>query len=95
MNSNITQGGTFSSPFFPVQYSRDYNAEYVVTCEADASLNCRIRVVFSDFLLADMSIMEVAVLQSHPAMLVQGRAAMRNDHTISTKPVAVNDNSSK
>ncbi|RZF41963.1 hypothetical protein LSTR_LSTR012340 [Laodelphax striatellus] len=58
MNSNITQGGTFSSPFFPVQYSRDYNAEYVVTCEADASLNCRIRVVFSDFLLADMSIME-------------------------------------
>ncbi|RZF34981.1 hypothetical protein LSTR_LSTR017371 [Laodelphax striatellus] len=62
MNSNITQGGTFSSPFFPVQYSRDYNAEYVVTCEADASLNCRIRVVFSDFLLADMSIMEVIII---------------------------------
>ncbi|XP_022193710.2 uncharacterized protein LOC111051493 [Nilaparvata lugens] len=58
MNSNITQGGTFSSPFFPVQYSRDYNAEYVVKCEADSSLTCRIRVVFSDFLLADMSIME-------------------------------------
>ncbi|XP_075221183.1 CUB and LDLa domain isoform X2 [Lycorma delicatula] len=55
---NVSHGGSFSSPFFPSQYPRDYGIEYVITCEADSSMNCRVRIIFSDFQLADTSVME-------------------------------------
>ncbi|XP_012154412.2 CUB and LDLa domain isoform X1 [Megachile rotundata] len=54
---NSTGGGILTSPFFPVRYPRDLGLEYVVTCPNDAP-SCRIRLLFSDFQLAAVSIME-------------------------------------
>ena len=55
---NITGGGILTSPFFPARYPRDLGMEYIVTCPTDAP-SCRVRVLFSDFQLATVSIMEV------------------------------------
>ncbi|XP_034175661.2 CUB and LDLa domain isoform X1 [Osmia lignaria lignaria] len=54
---NNTGGGILTSPFFPVRYPRDLGLEYVVTCPNEAP-SCRIRLLFSDFQLATVSIME-------------------------------------
>lgn len=56
---NNTGGGILTSPFFPARYPRDLGLEYVVTCPNEAS-SCRIRLLFSDFQLATVSIMEVS-----------------------------------
>lgn len=55
---NNTGGGILTSPFFPARYPRDLGLEYVVTCPSEAP-SCRIRLLFSDFQLATVSIMEV------------------------------------
>src|SRR5690349_13035549 len=44
-----------SSPFFPALYPRDYSTEHVINCEV---VNCRIRLVFSDFQISRSSNME-------------------------------------
>ncbi|XP_060816755.1 uncharacterized protein LOC132907556 isoform X2 [Bombus pascuorum] len=54
---NSTGGGILTSPFFPARYPRDLGLEYVVTCPNEAP-SCRIRLLFSDFQLATVSIME-------------------------------------
>ncbi|KZC05443.1 Neuropilin and tolloid-like protein 1, partial [Dufourea novaeangliae] len=54
---NSTGGGILTSPFFPARYPRDLGLEYVVTCPSDAP-SCRVRLLFSDFQLATVSIME-------------------------------------
>ncbi|CAL7941597.1 unnamed protein product [Xylocopa violacea] len=54
---NSTGGGILTSPFFPARYSRDLGLEYLITCPSEA-LSCRIRLLFSDFQLATVSIME-------------------------------------
>ncbi|XP_068965634.1 uncharacterized protein Culd isoform X2 [Bombus flavifrons] len=54
---NNTGGGILTSPFFPARYPRDLGLEYVVTCPSEAP-SCRIRLLFSDFQLATVSIME-------------------------------------
>ncbi|PBC32446.1 Neuropilin and tolloid protein [Apis cerana cerana] len=54
---NNTGGGILTSPFFPARYPRDLGLEYVVICPNEAS-SCRIRLLFSDFQLATVSIME-------------------------------------
>ncbi|XP_033342685.2 CUB and LDLa domain isoform X1 [Megalopta genalis] len=54
---NNTGGGILTSPFFPARYPRDLGLEYVVACPSEA-LSCRIRLLFSDFQLATVSIME-------------------------------------
>ncbi|XP_071872289.1 CUB and LDLa domain isoform X2 [Bombus fervidus] len=54
---NSTGGGILTSPFFPARYPRDLGLEYVVTCPSEAP-SCRIRLLFSDFQLATVSIME-------------------------------------
>ncbi|XP_076243972.1 CUB and LDLa domain [Calliopsis andreniformis] len=54
---NSTGGGIITSPFFPARYPRDLGLEYVVTCPSEAPA-CRIRLLFSDFQLATVSIME-------------------------------------
>ncbi|XP_076167168.1 CUB and LDLa domain isoform X2 [Ptiloglossa arizonensis] len=54
---NSTGGGILTSPFFPARYPRDLGMEYVVTCPSEAP-SCRIRLLFSDFQLASVSIME-------------------------------------
>lgn len=56
---NNTGGGILTSPFFPARYPRDLGLEYVVMCPNEAS-SCRIRLLFSDFQLATVSIMEVS-----------------------------------
>lgn len=56
---NNTGGGILTSPFFPARYPRDLGLEYVVICPNEAS-SCRIRLLFSDFQLATVSIMEVS-----------------------------------
>lgn len=55
---NGTVGGILTSPFFPARYPRDLGMEYVITCPAEAPF-CRVRVLFSDFQLATVSIIEV------------------------------------
>ena len=55
---NNTGGGILTSPFFPARYPRDLGLEYVVSCPSEAP-SCRIRLLFSDFQLATVSIMEV------------------------------------
>ncbi|XP_014480677.1 PREDICTED: uncharacterized protein LOC106747558 isoform X3 [Dinoponera quadriceps] len=55
--SNGTGGGILTSPFFPARYPRDLGLEYIITCPSEA-LTCRIRLLFSDFQLASVSIME-------------------------------------
>lgn len=55
---NNTDGGILTSPFFPARYPRDLGMEYVVNCPDDAP-SCRVRVLFSDFQLAGVSIIEV------------------------------------
>ncbi|XP_034949761.1 uncharacterized protein Culd isoform X2 [Chelonus insularis] len=60
MNSkgfNNTVGGVLTSPFFPARYPRDLGVEYIITCPTEAH-SCRIRVLFSDFQLATVSIIE-------------------------------------
>lgn len=52
--------GILTSPFFPARYPRDLGLEYVITCPNEAP-SCRIRLLFSDFQLATVSIMEVRV----------------------------------
>nr|XP_012225023.1 PREDICTED: uncharacterized protein LOC105673750 isoform X1 [Linepithema humile] len=54
---NGTGGGILTSPFFPARYPRDLGLEYIITCPNEA-LSCRIRLLFSDFQLATVSIME-------------------------------------
>ncbi|XP_043524962.1 uncharacterized protein LOC122536564 [Frieseomelitta varia] len=54
---NNTGGGILTSPFFPARYPRDLGMEYVVSCPSEAP-SCRIRLLFSDFQLATVSIME-------------------------------------
>ncbi|XP_076648123.1 CUB and LDLa domain isoform X1 [Halictus rubicundus] len=54
---NSTGGGILTSPFFPARYPRDLGLEYVVACPSEAP-SCRIRLLFSDFQLATVSIME-------------------------------------
>ncbi|XP_043270085.1 uncharacterized protein Culd isoform X2 [Venturia canescens] len=54
---NNTGGGILMSPFFPARYPRDLGMEYIVTCPTEAP-SCRVRVLFSDFQLATVSIME-------------------------------------
>ncbi|XP_025162221.1 uncharacterized protein LOC105191269 isoform X2 [Harpegnathos saltator] len=55
--SNGTGGGILTSPFFPARYPRDLGLEYIITCPNEAS-TCRIRLLFSDFQMATVSIME-------------------------------------
>lgn len=55
---NNTIGGILTSPFFPSRYPRDLGMEYVITCPTEAP-SCRVRVLFSDFQLAAVSIIEV------------------------------------
>ncbi|XP_032688264.1 uncharacterized protein LOC116852233 isoform X2 [Odontomachus brunneus] len=55
--SNGTGGGILTSPFFPARYPRDLGLEYIITCLSEAP-TCRIRLLFSDFQLATVSIME-------------------------------------
>ncbi|KAK0174857.1 hypothetical protein PV327_010578 [Microctonus hyperodae] len=59
MNNNInsTTGGILTSPFFPSRYPRDLGIEYIITCPSDA-ISCRVRVLFSDFQIATVSIIE-------------------------------------
>ncbi|CAH1122587.1 unnamed protein product [Ceutorhynchus assimilis] len=45
-----------TSPFFPNPYPPDLSAEYVIQCHSRES--CRIRLIFTDFLMADSSILE-------------------------------------
>ncbi|XP_076670052.1 CUB and LDLa domain isoform X2 [Andrena cerasifolii] len=54
---NSTGGGILTSPFFPARYPRDLGLEYIITCPSQAP-SCRIRLLFSDFQLATVSIME-------------------------------------
>lgn len=54
---NDTTGGILTSPFFPARYPRDLGLEYIITCPSEAP-SCRIRLLFSDFQLATVSIME-------------------------------------
>ncbi|XP_043463794.1 serine-rich adhesin for platelets isoform X2 [Leptopilina heterotoma] len=54
---NSTIGGILTSPFFPSRYPRDLGMEYVITCPTE-SPSCRVRVLFSDFQLAAVSIIE-------------------------------------
>ncbi|XP_044001976.1 uncharacterized protein LOC122848162 isoform X2 [Aphidius gifuensis] len=54
---NETSGGILNSPFFPSSYPRDLGMEYIITCPLLIS-PCKIRVLFSDFQLASVSIIE-------------------------------------
>ncbi|XP_011874047.1 PREDICTED: uncharacterized protein LOC105565445 isoform X2 [Vollenhovia emeryi] len=54
---NRTGSGILTSPFFPARYPRDLGLEYIITCPNEAP-SCRIRLLFSDFQLATVSIME-------------------------------------
>ncbi|KYN01842.1 Cubilin, partial [Cyphomyrmex costatus] len=56
-NLNSTGEGILMSPFFPARYPRDLSLEYIITCPNEAP-SCRIRLLFSDFQLATVSIME-------------------------------------
>ncbi|XP_029676589.1 uncharacterized protein LOC115243600 [Formica exsecta] len=55
--NGTTGNGILTSPFFPARYPRDLGLEYVITCPTEAP-SCRIRLLFSDFQLATVSIME-------------------------------------
>ncbi|CAL1684988.1 unnamed protein product [Lasius platythorax] len=55
--NGTTGTGILTSPFFPARYPRDLGLEYVITCPTEAP-SCRIRLLFSDFQLATVSIME-------------------------------------
>ncbi|EFN68737.1 Cubilin [Camponotus floridanus] len=55
--NGTTGSGILTSPFFPARYPRDLGLEYVITCPTEAP-SCRIRLLFSDFQLATVSIME-------------------------------------
>lgn len=46
-----------TSPFFPQLYPSDLSNEYVVKCESKQP--CRISLLFTDFMIADSSILEV------------------------------------
>ncbi|XP_014238252.1 uncharacterized protein LOC106659961 isoform X2 [Trichogramma pretiosum] len=54
---NNTGGGTLASPFFPSRYPRDMGIEYIISCPTEAPV-CRVRVLFSDFQVAAVSVME-------------------------------------
>ncbi|XP_014211178.1 uncharacterized protein LOC106641309 isoform X2 [Copidosoma floridanum] len=56
-STNNTVGGVLTSPFFPARYPRDLGMEYIVSCPPDTP-TCRVRIIFSDFQLATVSIME-------------------------------------
>jgi hypothetical protein len=51
---------TLSTPFFPNLYPSDLTMEHVVTCES-TNETCRITLVFTDFLVAAASIIDVGV----------------------------------
>lgn len=68
MNDTGT-GGILTSPFFPARYPRDLGMEYVISCPTDSPA-CRVRVLFSDFQLAPVSIMEVRSPGSKPALML-------------------------
>ncbi|XP_061389118.1 uncharacterized protein LOC133324254 [Musca vetustissima] len=53
-NSNIPQ--IISTPYFPMNYPRDYGTEYILTCDSD---NCHVRLDFTDFQLGLTSTMEI------------------------------------
>lgn len=59
VGGNVSAGGFINSPFFPAQYPRDLGAEYVINCQANSTLSCKVRLIFSDFQLAGVSVMEV------------------------------------
>lgn len=59
-DTNSTDCNVLTSPFFPARYPRDLSLEYVITCPNE-TLACRIRLLFSDFQLATVSIMEVPI----------------------------------
>ncbi|XP_066260851.1 uncharacterized protein Culd isoform X2 [Euwallacea similis] len=52
--SNFSQ--SITSPFFPHLYPADLTAEYVVNCRS--KIPCRISLSFTDFIIADSSILE-------------------------------------
>ncbi|KAJ8984815.1 hypothetical protein NQ317_013013 [Molorchus minor] len=52
--NNISQA--IQSPFFPHMYPRDMSVEYIINCKS-ADM-CRISLIFTDFLLAESSILE-------------------------------------
>ncbi|XP_058789509.1 uncharacterized protein LOC131663241 isoform X2 [Phymastichus coffea] len=54
---NNSGGGVLTSPFFPLRYPRDLGMEYIIACPSEAP-SCQVRVLFSDFQLAPVSIME-------------------------------------
>lgn len=56
--NNATQ--YISSPFFPHLYPTDLSVEYLITCESLSP--CRISLIFTDFLIADSSIIEVSLI---------------------------------
>lgn len=49
----------FTSPYFPSYYVEDLIIEYLITCPEIISDNCQIELIFTDFQIAPMSIMEV------------------------------------
>uniref|UniRef100_T1PEH9 Low-density lipoprotein receptor domain class A n=1 Tax=Musca domestica TaxID=7370 RepID=T1PEH9_MUSDO len=53
-NSNVPQ--IISTPYFPMNYPRDYGTEYILTCDSD---NCHVRLDFTDFQLGLTSTMEI------------------------------------
>lgn len=49
---------TISSPYFPYNYPIDLTTEYIINC--DSVEKCRIYLIFTDFQIAESSILEVA-----------------------------------
>ncbi|XP_075161919.1 CUB and LDLa domain isoform X2 [Haematobia irritans] len=45
-----------STPYFPMNYPRDYGTEQILTCESD---NCHVRLDFTDFQLGITSTLEI------------------------------------
>lgn len=45
-----------STPYFPMNYPRDYGTEYILTCDSDS---CHVRLDFTDFQLGLTSTMEI------------------------------------
>ncbi|ALC43877.1 CG17352 [Drosophila busckii] len=50
------QPQVISTPYFPMNYPRDYGIEHILTCEAD---NCQVRLDFTDFQLGLASTLEI------------------------------------
>uniref|UniRef100_A0A1B6DQF5 CUB domain-containing protein n=2 Tax=Clastoptera arizonana TaxID=38151 RepID=A0A1B6DQF5_9HEMI len=85
VGGNFSSGGIFRSPFFPSQYPRDLGSEYIIDCHAESSLNCRIRLIFSDFQLSGVSIMEFYDSNGHRIQVTSG-SIFRPPVVITTGP---------